>query len=139
MLASSSPLHYTFQPTQLTGHSKTLIDNIFCNITSNYVISGNISSTTSDHLPHSLIAPNVFANHSSWSLKLLKETGQILIKNILFLTTSLSIRKPGLNPGICSWCHQTVWEFPIIEQRGLVAYLGPMFWPIWHLNALKMP
>ena len=61
-LLSSSLLSYTLQPTQLTGHSKALIDNIFFNLTPCEVISGNVTATTSDHLPQFLIALNVFAN-----------------------------------------------------------------------------
>ena len=61
-LLSSSLLSYILQPTQLTGHSKALIDNIFFNLTPCEVISGNVTATTSDHLPQLLIALNVFAN-----------------------------------------------------------------------------
>ena len=61
-LLSSSLLSYILQPTQLTGHSKALIDNIFFNLTSCEVISGNVTATISDHLPQFLIALNVFAN-----------------------------------------------------------------------------
>ena len=61
-LLSSSLLSYKLQPTQLTGHSKALIDNIFFNLTSCEVISGNVTATISDHLPQFLIALNVFAN-----------------------------------------------------------------------------
>ena len=61
-LLSSSLLSYKLQPTQLTGHSKALIDNIFFNLTPCEVISGNVTATTSDHLPQFLIALNVFAN-----------------------------------------------------------------------------
>ena len=61
-LLSSSLLSYKLQPTQLTGHSKALIDNIFFNLTPCEVISGNVKATTSDHLPQFLIALNVFAN-----------------------------------------------------------------------------
>ena len=64
-LVSNSLLPYILQPTRLTGQSKTLIDNIFGNLTSHEVISGNITATISDHLPQFLIAPNVFANPSS--------------------------------------------------------------------------
>ena len=63
--SQSALLPYILQPTRLAGHSKTLIDNIFCNITSHEVISGNITATISDHLPQFLIAPNVFVNPSS--------------------------------------------------------------------------
>ena len=64
-LASNSLLPYILQPTRLTGQSNTLIDDIFGNLTSHEVISGNITATISDHLPQFLIAPNVFANPSS--------------------------------------------------------------------------
>ena len=63
-LASSSLLPYILQSTRLTGHSKTLIDNVFCNFTSYEVISNNVTATTPDHLPQFLIAPNIFANPS---------------------------------------------------------------------------
>ena len=36
--------------------------NIFWNLTLLEVISGNIATTTSDHLPQLLISPNAFAN-----------------------------------------------------------------------------
>ena len=64
-LVCSSLLPYILQPTRLTGHSKTLIGNIFCNLTSHEVIPGNITATRSDHLPQFLKAPNIFANFSS--------------------------------------------------------------------------
>ena len=51
--------------TRLAGHSKTLIDDIFYNLTSHEVISGNITATISYHLPQLLIATNVFADPSS--------------------------------------------------------------------------
>ena len=50
---------------RLTGLSKTLIDNIFCNLTSHEVISSNTTAYVSDLPPQFLIAPNVFANPSS--------------------------------------------------------------------------
>ena len=70
LLASSSLLPYILQPTRLNGHSKTLIDNIFCNLTPHEVISDNIIAITSDHLPQFLIAPSVFANPSSNKYKI---------------------------------------------------------------------
>ena len=63
-LASNSFLPYILQPTRLTSHSKTLIDNIFSNVISYEVISGNITATISDHLPQFLFVPNVFSNPS---------------------------------------------------------------------------
>ena len=63
-LASNSFVPYILQPTRLTSHSKTLIDNIFSNI-SLEAISGNLTSTISDHLPQFMIVPNVFSNPPS--------------------------------------------------------------------------
>ena len=58
-LASNFFIPYILQPTRITSHSKTLIDNIFCNIISHEMISGNITATISDHLPQFLFVPNV--------------------------------------------------------------------------------
>ena len=64
-LASNSFVPYILQPTQLTSHSKTLIDIIFFNIISPEAISGNLTATISDHLPQFMIVPNVFSNPPS--------------------------------------------------------------------------
>ena len=61
-LASNSFVPYILQPTRLTSHSKTLIDNIFSNIISPEAISGNLTSTVSDHLSQFMIVPSVFSN-----------------------------------------------------------------------------
>ena len=61
-LASNSFVPYILQPTQLASYSKTLTDNIFSNIISPEAISGNLTSTISDHLPQFMIVPNVFSN-----------------------------------------------------------------------------
>ena len=50
-LASNSIIPYILQLTRLIGHSKTLINNIFSNVLLCEAISGNITATTSDHLP----------------------------------------------------------------------------------------
>ena len=53
-LASNSLQPQIFLPTRISNNSKTLIDNIFCNIPNTLVksaMSGNISSSISDHLP----------------------------------------------------------------------------------------
>ena len=63
-LASNSFIPYILQPTRITSHSKTLIENTFSNIISHEVISGNITVTISDHLPQFLFAPNVLSNNS---------------------------------------------------------------------------
>ena len=59
-LASNSFLPYILQPTRITSHSKTLIDNIFTNITLPDSISGNLTATISNHLSQTLIVPNIF-------------------------------------------------------------------------------
>ena len=61
-LASNSIIPCIFQPTWITSHSKTLIDNIFSNVLSFEAISGNITATIPDHLPQFLFAPNVLSN-----------------------------------------------------------------------------
>ena len=63
-LASNSFVPYSLQPTRLTSHSKTLTDNIFSNIISPEAISGNLTSTISDHLPQLMIVLNVLCNPS---------------------------------------------------------------------------
>ena len=67
-------LPYILHPTRITGHSKTLIDNIFSNHISKEAICGNLTSTTSDYLPQFLIMSSIFSEHSlskskerSWS------------------------------------------------------------------------
>ena len=59
-LASNSFFPYILEPTRITSHSKTLIDNIFTNITLPDSISGNLTATISDHLPQFLIVANIF-------------------------------------------------------------------------------
>ena len=43
------------QPTRITDHSATLIDNIFFNSLEHFTISGNIVYDLTDHLPNFLI------------------------------------------------------------------------------------
>ena len=61
-LTSSMFLPYIIQPTRVTSSSKTITDNIFSNIISTDIISGNLTATISDHLPQFLIAPEIFRN-----------------------------------------------------------------------------
>ena len=49
-------------PTRITPRSKTLIDNIFTNKLDEQIISGNITSTMSDHLIQFLIKPKEYNN-----------------------------------------------------------------------------
>ena len=46
---------YILQPTRITNHSTTLIDNIFFNSLEYFAISGNIIYDLTDHLPSFLI------------------------------------------------------------------------------------
>ena len=61
-LASNSFIPLILQPTRITSHSNTLIDNIFSNVIDPDIISGNLTATISDHLPQFSIIPNVFGN-----------------------------------------------------------------------------
>ena len=63
--ASNSFLPYILPPTRITSHSKTLIGNVFTNVTLPDSISGNLTATISDHLPQFLIVPNIFSNPPS--------------------------------------------------------------------------
>ena len=55
---SYSYLPFINTPTRVTGHSKTLIDNIFYNKPMLNITAGNISSAISDHLIQFLIEPS---------------------------------------------------------------------------------
>ena len=46
---------HILQPTRITDHSATLIDNIFFNSLTHHTISGNIAYDLTDHLPNFLI------------------------------------------------------------------------------------
>ena len=63
-LASNSFIPLILQPTRITNHSNTLIDNIFSNVIDPDIISGNLTATISDHLPQFAIIPNMFGNIS---------------------------------------------------------------------------
>ena len=57
-LASNSFIPLILQPTRLTSHSNTLIDNVI----DPDIISGNLTANISDHLPQFAIIPNMFGN-----------------------------------------------------------------------------
>ena len=61
-LASNSYLPYIIQPIRHTSHSRTLIDSIFSNFISKYIICGNITAIISDHLPQFFVSQNTLAN-----------------------------------------------------------------------------
>ena len=63
-LASNSFIPLILQPTIITSHSNTLIDNIFLNVIEPDKISGNLTVTISDHLPQFPTIPNIFGNIS---------------------------------------------------------------------------
>ena len=63
-LASNSFISLILQPTRITSHSNTLIDNIFSNVIDQDIISGNLTATIFDHLPQFAIIPNMFGNIS---------------------------------------------------------------------------
>ena len=48
-MISNSFLPYILQPTRVTDHSSTVIDNIFSNVTDFVTSSGNITSLVADH------------------------------------------------------------------------------------------
>ena len=63
-IASNSFIPLILQPTRITSHSNTLIDNIFSSVIDPDIISGNLTATISDHLPQFSIIPNMFGNIS---------------------------------------------------------------------------
>ena len=63
-LASNSFIPLILQPTRITSHYNTLIDNIFSNVLDPDIILGNLTATISDHLPQFAIIPSMFGNIS---------------------------------------------------------------------------
>ena len=82
-LSSHNFLPHILQP----SNSKTLID-IFSNMVVPNIISGNLIASISDHPPQFLAARNIFFNASYPISNIMKETGQDLIKKILYLIIS---------------------------------------------------
>ena len=64
-LASNSFIPLILQPTRITSHPDTLVDNIFSNAIDLDIISGNLIATISDHLSQFSIIPNMFGNKSN--------------------------------------------------------------------------
>lgn len=56
-LASKSVITYILEPTRITDHPETLIDNIFSNVISIDAISDNLTGTILDHLPQIMMFP----------------------------------------------------------------------------------
>ena len=63
-LVSNSFIPLILQPTRITSHSDTLIDNIFSNVIDPDIKSGNFTATIFDHLPQFAIIPKMFGNIS---------------------------------------------------------------------------
>ena len=61
-LASNSFIPLILQPTRITSHSNTLIDNIFSHVLEPNIILGYLKATISNHLPQFVIIPNIFGN-----------------------------------------------------------------------------
>ena len=53
------------QPTRVTSHSATLIDNIFCNDLTVHTEGGNLTTSISDHFPQFAIIDNVTKEHTN--------------------------------------------------------------------------
>ena len=58
-VTSNSFIPYVLQPTRVTDHSSTVIDNIFSNITDFETTSGNITTMIADHFGQFLIVKNI--------------------------------------------------------------------------------
>ena len=56
-------LPYILHPTRVTSHSQTIIDNILSDYVSKEAMSGNLTSTISDHLPQVLFIPCMFSDN----------------------------------------------------------------------------
>ena len=64
IITSNSLLPTITKPTRITPNSKTLIDNILINETFDDIISGNITTTISDHMAQFLIKTNPVISHT---------------------------------------------------------------------------
>ena len=62
LLSSYMYLPYILHSTRVTGHSQTIIDNIFSNHVSKEAVCRNLTSTILDHLPQVLFIPNMFSD-----------------------------------------------------------------------------
>ena len=104
------------QPTRITSHSNTLIDNIFSIVIEPDIISGNLTATISDHMHQFAIIPNIFGNISqAINIIFMKGTGQNLIKKISFLAIFLDwedlLKIDKLNADSSKKNKKTLWPF----------------------------
>ena len=70
-MTSNGLIPQVTNPTRITLKSKTLIDNIFTNITVNK-IAGNITTSISDHLPQFLLIEYEHHNNKQYKPKIFK-------------------------------------------------------------------
>ena len=56
-------LPYILHPTRVTGHSQTIIENIFSNYVSKEAVCCNLTYTISDHLPQVLFILSMFSDN----------------------------------------------------------------------------
>ena len=89
--ASNSFIPYILQPARITSHSKTLIDNIFSNIISHEMISGNITAKYLITYLNFYLLLMYFRRHHAKNAIFLKEIGQNLFKQTLYLTILIKI------------------------------------------------
>ena len=69
------------QPTRITDHSSTLIDNIFFNSIEHFTISRNLAYDLTDHLPNFIIFSKFLLNPSK--IKIYKREISNLNKSVL--------------------------------------------------------
>ena len=60
MMISKSFLPYILQPTKVTDHSATVIDNIFSNVTDCQTVNGNLTTLISNHFFHILSSRKLY-------------------------------------------------------------------------------
>ena len=85
-LASNSSIPLILQPTRITSHSNTLVDNIFLKIDPD-IISGNLTATISNNLPQIEIIPNMFHNTTTNKSNIYeRDWSKFYRKNIFLLT-----------------------------------------------------
>ena len=83
-LPSNSFILLVLQPTKITSHSNTLIDNLFSNTTDPDIMSGNLTVTISDLLAQFSIIPICLAILQVIDLMFMKKIGANLIEKISF-------------------------------------------------------
>ena len=65
MMACQSFQPLILQPTRVTSHSATLIDNIFCNDLTVHTEGGNLTTSISDHFPQFTMIDNIKKEHQN--------------------------------------------------------------------------